>query len=325
MTTQAGDFSELAMKPEVSFESSGLSPEEAERLAASFKPSWEFDDAPFTQATGLPQSDLEELEAGGVNSDVRRNMRVRDSERSQAVSAHAVPQRVQTNEPEVSVIIDRSITAPSEEPPRPPPPSARPPAPVPSPFAAQMAAAALAPNRIVAPVARSRMNADESLELPASLKKSNKGLFIGVGAAAAAAVLVFAVRAATGSSDTPPPTPAVATAQASDTSRAATANIPPVRAAPAATTAPPPRAGRCSRAAPPSPPPQLQPPRRRATPPRRSRCRSPRRTPLRPPPRPSITRHRDSRRRRRRAVVSSATIRSDQARAPRVVWRTNRS
>ena len=240
MTTQAGDFSELAMKPEVSFESSGLSPEEAERLAASFKPSWEFDDAPFTQATGLPQSDLEELEAGGVNSDVRRNMRVRDSERSQAVSAHAVPQRVQTNEPEVSVIIDRSITAPSEEPPRPPPPSARPPAPVPSPFAAQMAAAALAPNRIVAPVARSRMNADESLELPASLKKSNKGLFIGVGAAAAAAVLVFAVRAATGSSDTPPPTPAVATAQASDTSRAATANIPPVPAAPAATTAPPP-------------------------------------------------------------------------------------
>ena len=240
MTTQAGDFSELAMKPEVSFESSGLSPEEAERLAASFKPSWEFDDAPFTQATGLPQSDLEELEAGGVNSDVRRNMRVRDSERSQAVSAHAVPQRVQTNEPEVSVIIDRSITAPSEEPPRPPPPSARPPAPVPSPFAAQMAAAALAPNRIVAPVARSRMNADESLELPASLKKSNKGLFIGVGAAAAAAVLVFAVRAATGSSDTPPPTPAVATAQASDTSRAATANIPPVPASPAATTAPPP-------------------------------------------------------------------------------------
>ena len=240
MTTQAGDFSELAMKPEVSFESSGLSPEEAERLAASFKPSWEFDDAPFTQATGLPQSDLEELEAGGVNSDVRRNMRVRDSERSQAVSAHAVPQRVQTNEPEVSVIIDRSITAPSEQPPRPPPPSARPPAPVPSPFAAQMAAAALAPNRIVAPVARSRMNADESLELPASLKKSNKGLFIGVGAAAAAAVLVFAVRAATGSSDTPPPTPAVATAQASDTSRAATANIPPVPAAPAATTAPPP-------------------------------------------------------------------------------------
>ena len=123
MTTQAqGDFPELAMKPEVSFESSGLSPEEAERLAASFKPSWEFDDAPFTQATGLPHSDLEELEAGGVNSDVRRNMRVRDSERSQAVSAHAVPQRVQTNEPEVSVIIDRSITAPSEEPPRPPPP-----------------------------------------------------------------------------------------------------------------------------------------------------------------------------------------------------------
>jgi len=259
MTTQAGDFSELAMKPEVSFESSGLSPEEAERLAASFKPSWEFDDAPFTQATGLPQSDLEELEAGGVNSDVRRNMRVRDSERSQAVSAHAVPQRVQTNEPEVSVIIDRSITAPSEEPPRPPPPSARPPAPVPSPFAAQMAAAALAPNRIVAPVARSRMNADESLELPASLKKSNKGLFIGVGAAAAAAVLVFAVRAATGSSDTPPPTPAVATAQASDTSRAATANIPPVPAGATVAAAPAPAPPTPSHAAAPQPMPKPAP------------------------------------------------------------------
>jgi hypothetical protein len=216
MSTPArGNFSELAikpeLKPEVGFDASGLSPDEAERFAAAFKPSWEFDDAPFTQVTTLPQTDLESLEAGGVNSDVRRNMHVPDSERSQSVPAHAPPVRVETQEPEVSVIIDRSLTA-SPEPP-PPKPSVRPVAPVASPFAAQLAAAAVAPNRIVAPVARSRANADESLELPASLKKSNKGLFIGLGAAVAAAALVFAVRAATsGPDDTAAPPTATATA-----------------------------------------------------------------------------------------------------------------
>ena len=247
MTTPAqGNLSELAAKPEAGFESSGLSPDEADRLAASFKPSWEFDEAPFTQASALPHAALEALEGGGVNSEVRGNLHHPDSERSHTVPPHVPPQRVETHEPENSVIIDRSITAGEME--------ARgqsygngngnghAPVPVSSPFAApQMLAAAAAANRVVAPVARSRMNADESLELPASLKKSNKGLFVGLGLAALAAVLVFAVRAMTSSaSDEPPTTAATATAAAPvDTSHSAFPPIPPVPPPPVATAAAP--------------------------------------------------------------------------------------
>jgi hypothetical protein len=243
MTTPAqGNLSELAAKAEAGFESSGLSPDEADRLAASFKPSWEFDEAPFTQSAALPHADLEALEGGGVNSDVRGNLHHPDSERSHTVAPHVPPQRMETSEPENSVIIDRSITAGDMEARGQVHANGHAPASLASPFALppQLVAQAVGPHRVVAPVARSRMNADESLELPASLKKSNKGLFIGLGLAAAAAVLVFAVRAMTSSaSDEPAATPAATAAAAPpvDTSRSAIP-IPPVPPPPAVAAAP---------------------------------------------------------------------------------------
>ena len=47
-----------------------LSPEEAERLASSFRPSWELDEAPFTGAGTLSASDLLALQGGGTLAEV---------------------------------------------------------------------------------------------------------------------------------------------------------------------------------------------------------------------------------------------------------------
>jgi len=195
--------------PEVGFEASGLSAEEAERLAAAFRPSWEFDEAPFAQGSpGLDAGQIDALAASAPPS-------VDAGHDARNVAAHAPPARVETHEPEVSVIIDRSITAAEMEAAR--AAAARPPPPAPVQFAApafaQPAFPAAAPAR-VAPVLRpQRLSADESIEIPASLTKSNKGLFIGLGVAVAATALVFVVHGMMTSSETST-TPVVATAAA---------------------------------------------------------------------------------------------------------------
>lgn len=257
MTTPAqGNLSGSSSKrPDPAFEASGLTPEEAERLAAAFRPSWEFDEAPFTPiasappltapdaAGGFEQAHLHSLSAEDV---ARENMDAR------TVAPHSPPPRVETNEPEVSVIIDRSITAAEIEGQRPPPPpSARPAAPVvDSPFAAPAFVPAPASAKRVAPVMRGR--ADDSLELPTSLKKSNKGLFIGLGVAGAGGLLVLLVHGALSSSSeaaTPSTTTAAATEAPTTTATTAaqtethTVAIPPppppaATPTPMATTAP---------------------------------------------------------------------------------------
>src|ERR1700728_169870 len=107
MTTPAqGNLSgSSAKQPDGGFEASGMSPEEAERLAAAFKPSWEFDEAPFVQANG----GLDPSEIDGLAREPE-SARPPTSD-SRIVPPHAPPHRVETHEPEVSVIIDRSITA----------------------------------------------------------------------------------------------------------------------------------------------------------------------------------------------------------------------
>jgi hypothetical protein len=226
MTTPAqSNLSGSANKqPDAGFEASGLSAEEAERLAAAFKPSWEFDEAPFTPLANASINAAQIDELGALEPDAR------------TVAPHVPPQRIETHEPEVSVIIDRSITAAEMDAQRqaPPPPASRPPPPaVPvSPFAAPFAAPAHAAPQRVAPVMRLPRSADESLELPASLKKSNKGLFIGLGIAVAAAALVLVVHGAMSSSsdtpETPTATPAVATAApTAEATHAAVPVVPP--------------------------------------------------------------------------------------------------
>jgi hypothetical protein len=178
----------------------GFSVEEADRLAASFKPSWEFDDAPFAQGGSMDAADLDRLAHGGIHNDLRSRPPHAPEGMARAAPPHAPPPRVATHEPEVSVIIDRSITA-NELAPHPAL------APV---QAAPVLAATLVTARPAAPAPSSasttakrlsRREASESLEIPSALRKSNKGLFVGIGIAVAAAAAVLAVRAATASSD----------------------------------------------------------------------------------------------------------------------------
>jgi hypothetical protein len=228
MTTPAqSNLSGSASKqPDAGFEASGLSAEEAERLAAAFKPSWEFDEAPFAPlANGaIHAAQLDEL--GAVEADAR------------TVAPHAPPQRIETHEPEVSVIIDRSITAAEMDVLRqaPPPQASRPPPPavaVAVPFAAPFGGPPQPAPQRVAPVMRLPRSADESLELPASLKKSNKGLFIGLGIAVAAAALVLVIHGAmSSSSDAPetptaPPPPVATSAPTAEAPHAASPVVPP--------------------------------------------------------------------------------------------------
>lgn len=56
------------------FANARLTPEEAERLAATFRPSWELDDAPFTGAAILSDADIKALQRGAAASEVRTTM-----------------------------------------------------------------------------------------------------------------------------------------------------------------------------------------------------------------------------------------------------------
>jgi len=73
----------------------GLSIEDAERLAAAFKPSWELDDAPFAAGAPMDAAELELLSAGGVNSDVQRNL----ESRADSVPPHSPPRAATSIEP----------------------------------------------------------------------------------------------------------------------------------------------------------------------------------------------------------------------------------
>jgi hypothetical protein len=53
------------------FSNAQLTPEEADRLALMFRPSWELDEAPFTGPGSLSPSEVAVLQGGGVRQDVR--------------------------------------------------------------------------------------------------------------------------------------------------------------------------------------------------------------------------------------------------------------
>ncbi len=108
-------------KGPTAFAGGRLSPEDAERFASMFRPSWELDEAPFTGPGTLSTGDMRALAGGGVHADVRAtagNM----AHAPNGTHAPAAPQ--QSSEPENSVVIDRSITAQDLAPPAPPRPVA---------------------------------------------------------------------------------------------------------------------------------------------------------------------------------------------------------
>ncbi len=206
-----------APKAPAAFANARLSLDDAERLAATFRPSWELDDATFTGAGSLSPSDLQALQGGGTHGDVRAAA----AHGSNGTHAPAAPAAAEV---ENSVIIDRSITAqdiaqqrPSPKPgttmmgmpgpqpqPQPQPPPQQPTTTLAMPHvAAPVAAQTLpqtaqraapitrrpaAPNFNVSPPASARAR-PVSVDLePGFPKKSRAGLFMGVAAAAAIVV-----------------------------------------------------------------------------------------------------------------------------------------
>ncbi|HTQ43947.1 MAG TPA: hypothetical protein VMI75_14415 [Polyangiaceae bacterium] len=262
-----------AVKAPATFANARLTPEEADRLAAMFRPSWEYDDAPFTGAGSLSPSEIQALQGGGVRAEVRAA--------TAAALAHPVTNGTHAaapaHEPENSVVIDRSITAadlPSKagaktimgglQAPVAPPPSTAAPEPAlqrpPTPKPIQRPAA---PDfRVGPPVARSPASIRQAIQIDEPVaypRKSRKGLFIGLGAAAAVLVVV-GIFAATSGGEKPAPSAATTAAMEKPTEDKLAAVPPPP---PAATTAdptpaaPPPPVQTTAPAPPPAP---VQPP-----------------------------------------------------------------
>src|SRR5262245_39901409 len=70
-------------------EAAEISPEDAERYAAAFRPMWELDDAPFAPtAPNLSAQEVRELSAGGVNGDVVAALKT-----TQPLSARPAPKK----------------------------------------------------------------------------------------------------------------------------------------------------------------------------------------------------------------------------------------
>lgn len=278
-----------AAKAPATFANARLTPEEADRLAAMFRPSWEFDDAPFTGAGSLSPSEIQALQGGGVRADVRAA--------AAAPTAIAPPLTNGTHaaapahEPENSVVIDRSITAadlpPTAQPAQPPgvpnkaaaktimgglqapvavPPAAAPvPEPAPAPPSVPPSRPASRPPapdfRVGPPVARSPASIRQAIQIDEPVvypRKSRKGLFIGVGAVAALLVGV-GIYVATSGGEKPAPGAATTAAAEKPTEDKLSAVPPPP---PATTTAeavpatPPPPAQTTAAAAPAPAPPQ---------------------------------------------------------------------
>ncbi len=154
-----------------------LTPEDAERLASMFRPAWELDDAPFAQGTTLSAAEMDALTAGaGVAPEVAAVIN--------ADKAHAAP-RVppaahRPTTPDDSVVID------VEPDPTPPP--------APAPMRPQHATVRLKRD------AAAKVTAESGAYAP--IKKSNTGLFIGIGAVVALVGIIGIVKAMSGSSDT---------------------------------------------------------------------------------------------------------------------------
>jgi len=87
------------------FENVPPTPDDFERLAAAFRPSWELDNAPFTGAGTLSAGDIRALQAAGPAVDLRA------ASTQLSNGAHVPPKATATPEPVASVIIDRVMAA----------------------------------------------------------------------------------------------------------------------------------------------------------------------------------------------------------------------
>ena len=201
-----GEPSGPAAKGFGAFAGGRLTADDLDQLAAAFRPSWEFDEAPFVGAGTMAPADLQALQGGGgTHSDVRA---LTQAAAPAVNGAHAPPKpMVASHEPEDSVIIDRGITAAAIAP-APPPATVEP---VRAPLAPAPAVAVQAPRtadrlaqthvvRRAAPVPAPRESTG-SFDARA-LGRSKRPLWIGLGAGAVVLVAV-GIWATSGGSEAP--------------------------------------------------------------------------------------------------------------------------
>jgi hypothetical protein len=201
-----------------------ISPEDAERFAAAFRPSWELDDAPFTQAPAVAKEDLLSLSAD-ANTLV-------DAARPDEPFGPAPS----TSQPAANPLVNTQPLA-AKPPQKPPPPK-----PVQA-VSAPTGYDGVAPLYIKPPRKGGQSGATstrDDLEVP--IKKSNKGIVFAVIGVVVLAGVGFALRVALSGDDAKPtpPTQTQTTSPAQqDTSRAVPPPPPPTEATstPAAPTA----------------------------------------------------------------------------------------
>jgi hypothetical protein len=237
----AGDPSGPVTKGAAAFAGGRLSADDLEQLAAAFRPSWEFDEAPFVGPGSLAPAELQALQGGGGTHAEVRAVAQATARVVNGAHAPAWPQAA-SHEPEDSVIIDRAITAPALAPPPPAPEVARAPlaqAPAVAPVQAPRAPDRLAQTRVVrrsAPVPAPRESTG-SFDAHA-LGRSKRPLWIGLGAGAVVLVAV-GIWATSGGSESP----AVVPRPPPKTAQAAAPDIPPPppESPPETPAAPPPK------------------------------------------------------------------------------------
>lgn len=172
-----------------SFTVGKLTPEEAERIAASFRPAWELDDAPFAQGNGLSAAEVEAL-GGGAGIAPAVNAQVLPLSEPEPPAATTQSGRTVPKAARVEEVPAQAVIVEIEPDPTPPP---------------RVVAAPAAPVAPAAPRRTERtvqtrpapVEAQESGEYN-PVKKPNKGIFIGVGAVVGLILLGVVVRAAIG-------------------------------------------------------------------------------------------------------------------------------
>ena len=243
-----GDPSGPAAKGPGAFASARLTADDFEHLAAAFRPSWELDEAPFTGSGTMSPADLQALQGGGgTHADVRAA--VVAPAPPPAPLTHAVPKATVSQEPEDSIIIDRSVTDNIAAAARTPlgaavipvQPPAPPPAPVMAPPPPAHTPERLAKTRIVPrPVIPVAPESTGSMAAAAAFGRSKKPLWIGLGAGVVALAGLGIWIGSSGSSDSASPPAAPATIAKTVETQAREVPAPPETTAAATTAAPTP-------------------------------------------------------------------------------------
>src|SRR5271166_5224074 len=222
------------------FEKAPPTPDDLERLATAFRPSWELDDAPFTGAGVLSAGDIRALQGGGTHADIR----AATLNASHASHSPAKPS-LALDEPATKVIVDPALVTPLA--------SARPAA---ERLNAVSSAGPWAASTAMPPIAQSRPPAPDTNGTPSTQRitsrpgprpafptdpsigsSGSKKTGLWVGAAGAAVALIGGVMwLASGSPDKPVPAPSITVTAA----ERAQPSIPPPPAEPLATNATPP-------------------------------------------------------------------------------------